>query len=753
MFGMRSKTFRAFCRGTVTRGVTAWFGSCTSIKVVQRVMQKAQSISGCGLPSIQNLYNRQFVSNRRRVITDPSHPSHTLDIDRCDLESKANNTEHHTDENGVDRLIVRRGRPFTIVLHLRQSFQPQPGKAPTLTVQTGPLPSSESGTRVTFTVSDAIDKSSWSATMSAKDEKTLSLTISSPADAPIGKYNLLMGQINAVSLAEFIMLFNPWCRRDAVYMENEEERNEYVLCQDGVIFRGTPPRFQELPWTFGQFEPGILDICLRILDENPKFIHDADQDCSARRNPVYVSRVLSAMINSYDDRGVLMGNWSGDYTGGVKPTFWTGSSDILRQWNDSEFKPVRYGQCWVFAAVACAVSRALGIPCRVVTNYGSAHDTDSNLVIEYLFDENSEDIGDDSIWNFHVWIDSWMARPDLKEGFGGWQASDPTPQERSDGVFCCGPVPVSGIKEGELTLKYDAPFVYAEVNADVVTLVRLKNGNTVKISGDTTEVGHHISTKAVGKDERHDITNLYKYPEGSEEERKVFEKAQHHNKLLKTDEEPGVHIKIKIAKSTMIGTDFDVLAIVRNNSPIPKTFLLMFYARVLHYNGRIGDTCGFTDVPELKVEPFQEISSPLRVEYSLYGPSITDERLIKLKVLLIESESRQFHKEVKTIVLDSPNIVINIVGIPRVNQKLTADITLPNPLPVPLHECAFSIKGIHLTDGQDIVHKIGTVAPKQFATTKLEFVPSSPGTNKLIVAFNSDKLGNISAYETIVIKD
>lgn len=39
---------------------------------------------------------------------------------------------------------------------------------------------------------------------------------------------------------------------DAVYMENEEERQEYVLSTDGLIFRGTPPRFQELPWTFGQ---------------------------------------------------------------------------------------------------------------------------------------------------------------------------------------------------------------------------------------------------------------------------------------------------------------------------------------------------------------------------------------------------------------------------------------------------------------------------------------------------------------------
>lgn len=27
-----------------------------------------------------------------------------------------------------------------------------------------------------------------------------------------------------------------------------------------------------------------------------------------------------------------------------------------------------------------------------------------------------------------------MTRPDLKEGFDGWQASDPTPQEKSEGM-------------------------------------------------------------------------------------------------------------------------------------------------------------------------------------------------------------------------------------------------------------------------------------------------------------------------------
>lgn len=35
--------------------------------------------------------------------------------------------------------------------------------------------------------------------------------------------------------------------------------------------------------------------------------------------------------------------------------------------------------------------------------------------------------------NYHCWVESWMARPDLKSDFNGWQASDPTPQEKSDG--------------------------------------------------------------------------------------------------------------------------------------------------------------------------------------------------------------------------------------------------------------------------------------------------------------------------------
>lgn len=59
-------------------------------------------------------------------------------------------------------------------------------------------------------------------------------------------------------------------------------------------------------------------------------------------------------VNSNDrDNGVLEGCWQKTFDNGVSPMYWRGSVDILRTWNSSSCLPVRYGQCWVFAAVAC----------------------------------------------------------------------------------------------------------------------------------------------------------------------------------------------------------------------------------------------------------------------------------------------------------------------------------------------------------------------------------------------------------------
>uniref|UniRef100_A0A7N6AUD5 Protein-glutamine gamma-glutamyltransferase 2 n=1 Tax=Anabas testudineus TaxID=64144 RepID=A0A7N6AUD5_ANATE len=546
------------------------------------------------------------------------------------------NSSHHTDLNGEERLIVRRGEPFNIILHLK------PGSKE-------------------FKL----------------DESSFTFIVETGMSLSIFNYK-------SYQMLEFVLNICVYTLTgDAVYMHNERKRKEYVLSQHGQIYKGTYKRIKGTPWNFGQFESGILDICLKILDENPKFVSDADKDCSARRNPIYVTRVLSAMINSNDDRGVLVGEWY-DFSGGVHPGAWIGSGDILHKWAESG--PVRYGQCWVFAALACTVSRALGIPCRVVTNFRSAHDTDANLVIENLYNDNAEKISSDSIWNFHVWVDSWMTRPDLGPEYDGWQTSDPTPQEPSDGVFCCGPASLRAIKEGELTKKYDTPFIFAEVNADVVDMLHLSNGEVIRFSGSTKSVGCFISTKAVGSDERHDITHQYKYPEGSKEERQVYEKAQHHNKLQQRGEEPGLHLKV-------------------------------FF--IVHCSTSL----------------------------------ITSDRLIQLSAFAFDKQTIDYSKTEKTIVLDEPDIDIKLMGDATVNQPVTANLTLLNPLPEQLQDCSFTIEGVGLTDGKPITVKTGAVGPKEEAKASVEFSPSSSGSTVLLVNFDSNKLSNIKSFVNVVVKE
>lgn len=51
----------------------------------------------------------------------------------------------------------------------------------------------------------------------------------------------------------------------------------------------------------------------------------------------------------------------------------------------------------------------------------------------------------------------------------------------SSGEFCCGPCPVTAVKEGYLGVKYDTPFVFAEVNADIIYWMVQPDGKKQKV--------------------------------------------------------------------------------------------------------------------------------------------------------------------------------------------------------------------------------------------------------------------------------
>ncbi|KAM3870246.1 protein-glutamine gamma-glutamyltransferase 2-like [Diretmus argenteus] len=668
-----------------------------------------------------------------------------------DLRSRENNRAHRTEEIDRERLIVRRGQPFSITLECSDSLPFQHQLALVLH-----LGKKDQVVIKVHTERGASDEW-WFSQHGAQSE--MLLTLHSPADAPIGQYRLAVlmmspdGRIlEKTDHHKFYLLFNPWCKDDAVYLPDETLLQEYVMNEDGIIYTGAWDYIYSKPWNFGQFEDRVVDICLEILDNSNAALRNSEMDTKRRSDPVYISRTVTAMVNSNDDRGVLSGRWSEPYSDGVSPWQWNGSVPILQRWSKAGAKGVKYGQCWVFAGVACTVLRCLGIPTRCITNFSSAHDVDGNLSFDILFNEKMEPIRgngrDDSSWNFHCWVESWMRREDLPNGYDGWQVLDPTPQERSDGVYSCGPCPVIAIKEGDLGMKYDARFVFAEVNADVIYWIVRPDGQRQQIQVDQSTMGRNISTKSVYGDDREDVTLNYKYPEGSKKEREVYEKA---GRRITTDgeAEPGqLQLSIKHAKP-IFGTDFDVIVEVKNVGDQDAQAQLTLLSTTVTYNSLHRGECQ-RRTASVTVPAHKAHREVLRMRYEHYGACVSEHHVIRV-VACIDATGQKPILEEANIPLSMPELRVLVPGRAIVYEQVTAHISFTNPLPVQLKGGVFTVEGAGLLSATEIP-VLGDIAPGQEVSVKLSFMPPRTGVRKLLVDFDSDRLKDVKGIATMLVR-
>ncbi|KAJ8335561.1 hypothetical protein SKAU_G00389030 [Synaphobranchus kaupii] len=670
-----------------------------------------------------------------------------------DLQCWTNNRAHRTEEMDKERLLVRRGQPFTLALQCTGAPPQPPKHRLALVLHLG----KESEVVVKVSDSRVWGRSQWWLSQQGAQCELL-LTVHSPADAPVGLYSMTVvllspdGQLQEKTpVGTFYLLFNPWCKDDPVYLPDEEQLQEYILNENGMLYQGSWDHIRTLPWNFGQFEKDVVDICFEILDNSPAALKNPEVDMANRADPVYVSRTVTAMVNANDDRGVVSGRWDGDYSDGVVPTRWTGSVPILRRWSEGGARRVRYGQCWVFSGVACTVLRCLGIPSRCVTNFSSAHDTDGNLAIDCWFNEELESVSlgrKDMIWNYHSWVESWMDREDLPKGYDGWQVLDPTPQERSDGVYCCGPCPVRAIKEGEVGLKYDATFVFSEVNADLATWIVHPDGQRSQASLNQGTIGRNISTKSIYGEQREDITDHYKYPEGSKKEREVYEKAGRRVAQLNGAEQR-LELSIRHAEAVH-GTDFDVIVEVRNTGEEDTPARLTISSNAVTYNSLHLGECQKRSA-NLTVPAQKALKEVLRMRYDHYGSCVSEHHLIRVTALLLANNHHDIILQEVNIPLSMPQLVVKVLGEAVVSRRVTAHITFTNPLPVPLRGGVFTVEGAGLTRAKEIPAP-GDISPGQEVMVKISFRPTRPGLRKLLVDFDTDRLRDVKGTATVIVR-
>ncbi|XP_054841165.1 coagulation factor XIII A chain [Eublepharis macularius] len=660
-------------------------------------------------------------------------------------EHEINKREHHTDKYDNFKLIVRRGQSFHIQIHFNRPYNPQEDRF-WIEYVIGRYPQPNKGTYIQVPLVKELQSGKWGAKITSSENNTVTLSVLSAPNCIVGKFRMYIAVLTPYGIlrtrrnpdTDTYILFNPWCAEDAVFLNDEQERQEYVLNDLGLIFYGDPDNIRFRSWNYGQFEEGVLDACLYLMDR-------AKLDLSGRGNPVKISRVGSAVINSQDDQGVLVGSWSNFYEYGVPPSAWTGSVDILLEYYSSK-EPVRYGQCWVFAGVFNTFLRCIGIPARVITNYSSAHDNDANLQLDVFLDEDSKvdnKLTKDSIWNYHCWNEAWMARPDLPVGFGGWQAVDSTPQENSDGMYRCGPASVQAIKHGHVCFQFDSPFIFAEVNSDVVYSKVMKNGTKEVKYIDKTQIGKLILTKDVGRDGKKDVTDHYKFQEGTEEERLALDTALMYGvkKLVTSDVMPSAEVDMDFqVEDSIIGSDFKVHVTFKNNTQNQYTVDAYLSGNIVFYTG-VSKTEFKNHSFDVTLEPAKSQTAEVLIKASEYMSRLLEQASLHFFVTARVNETQKILARQKSAALKIPQVVIKVPGEKVVGKEMIVLVEFTNPLNRDLRDVLVRL------DGPGVLHptskKFSEIPRNSTLTWEEKCTPKRAGLRKLIASLNCDAIRHV----------
>eukprot|EP01134_Creolimax_fragrantissima_P001045 CFRG1045T1 len=346
---------------------------------------------------------------------------------------KAHHTEHYKIKLGF---AVRRGQPFDVIITTSEELKYR---------------------NMTFLMSVDEKESTHSPEFTCQLKKKIGATkylvqVNTAGACPVGKYEditLSVVEVNKDGDIEtkeedfeyfypfpVYVLFNPWSKEDkCVYMEEENERQEYVIHEYGKVYDGSINEYRAIHWYYGQFNQVALDAVFYLLKTIPR---------SNARSALLVAQHISQTQGFHDPNpgekpcqgnkdGLLEGKWSGDFSDGTDPDLWVSTIDILNMWKETG-RPAKYGQCWVFAALQNTLMRTIGIPSRQLSAFGARIDATAKTSKDHLYhhvvDRFYEKDGSlhhsiGSVWNYHSWNNIWLHR--AGNSYSGWQNEDGTP--------------------------------------------------------------------------------------------------------------------------------------------------------------------------------------------------------------------------------------------------------------------------------------------------------------------------------------
>lgn len=270
------------------------------------------------------------------------------------------------------------------------------------------------------------------------------------------------------------------------------------------------------------------------------------------------------------------------------------------------------------------------------------------------------------------------------------QALDATPQERSQGVFQCGPSSVHAVRDGDVDLDFDMPFVFTAVNADRITWIYDTTSISQKQSSpDTRSIGKYISTKAVGSDSRVDITDKYKYPEGSSEEKRVFQKALGKLKprtafsptsagdLVEEERAPSISGRFEITGVLAMGREVSLALLLKNLTREKKTVTVNMTAWTIVYNGTPVHEV-WKDSFTVDLDPEAETQHPVTISYAQYDKYLRLDNMIRTMAIYKVPEEAEV-VVARDVFLDNPTLTLEVLDQAQVQKPVNVQMLFSTP--------------------------------------------------------------------------
>ncbi|CAG2109412.1 unnamed protein product, partial [Medioppia subpectinata] len=262
-------------------------------------------------------------------------------------------------------------------------------------------------------------------------------------------------------------------------------------------------------------------------------------------------------------------------------------------------------------------------------------------------------------------------------------------------------------------------------------------------------VGRKLFTKRVGVDsdyggisDAEDITSLYKFKEGTEEERMAVLNAAKGAGLSFLFELPApgkedLEFDLLDIEKVVIGNPFYIQVEMTNRVGSIRTVTLSLSCNSFYLTGILAKKIK-QERQIVVLQPYQKDVFRIRVNSDDYIDKLVDYSMMKIYAIATVKETQQTWSEEDDFTIEKPQLTIVTRGEIVVGREYGLEIQLTNPINRVLQECAFTVEGPGITRPMQI--KFRDIQPGESIQHSLRFVPQRPGPRTIVVVFHSRQL-------------